>query len=60
MRRELILATHGVGHPIRHIVRAKAKAAAARRAVTPARLEGLRFFTFTYSAAFVAFYTFLS
>jgi hypothetical protein len=59
MRRELILATHGVGHPIRHIVRAKAKAMA-RREAKPARFEALRFFTFTYSAAFVAFYTFLS
>ena len=59
MRRELILATHGVGHPIRHIVRAKAKAAA-RRDVRPTRFEGLRFFGLTYSAAFVAFYMFLS
>jgi len=59
MRRELILATHGVGHPFRHIVRAKAKAAALKQA-RPASFEGLRFFTFTYSAAFIAFYTFLS
>lgn len=59
MRRELILATHGVGHPIRHIVRARTKAAA-RRETKPARFEGFRFFTFTYSAGFVAFYTFLS
>lgn len=59
MRRELILATHGVGHPIRHLVRAKAKAVA-RREARPARFEGLRFFGVTYSAAFIAFYTFLS
>ncbi|MFM5913420.1 hypothetical protein D5I55_02545 [Chakrabartia godavariana] len=59
MRRDLILATHGVGHPFRHIVRARVKAAARRRA-GPDRFEGLRFFTFTYSAAFVAVYTFLS
>lgn len=59
MRRDLILATHGVGHPIRHIVRAKAKAAT-RRDVKPTRFEALRFFGLTYSAAFVAFYTFLS
>ena len=59
MRRELILATHGVGHPFRHIVRARVKAAALKRA-RPELFEGLRFFTFTYSAAFVALYTFLS
>jgi hypothetical protein len=59
MRRELILATHGVGHPFRRLVRAKAKAAALQKA-RPALFEGLRLFTVTYSAAFVAFYTFLS
>lgn len=59
MRRELILATHGVGHPFRHLVRARVKAAALRRS-HPAFFEGLRFFTFTYSACFVALYTFLS
>ncbi len=59
MRRDLILATHGVGHPIRHLVRARAKAAALKQ-TRPALIEGLRFFTLTYSAAFVAFYTFLS
>jgi hypothetical protein len=59
MRRELILATHGVGHPFRHIVRAKAKAAA-KQAAKVSRHEGLRFFWFSYSAAFVAIFTFVS
>jgi hypothetical protein len=59
MRRELILVTHGVGHPFRRLARARAKAAALKQA-RPAFFEGLRFFTFTYSAAFIAFYTFLS
>ncbi len=59
MRRELILATHGVGHPFRHLVRARAKAVS-RRAARPVRFEGLRLFTVSYAAAFVVVYTFLS
>ncbi len=48
-----------IGQLVRHIVRAKAKAVA-RRETKPTGFEGLRFFSPTYSAAFIAFDTFLN
>jgi hypothetical protein len=59
MRRALILPTHGVGHPFRNLLRAQVNARRFRERLKPAR-EDVRFFSFTFVAAFFAFYTYIA
>lgn len=59
MRRPLILPTHGVGHPFRNLVRAQVNSRRFRERLKPKR-EDVRFFSFSFVAAFLTFYTYIA